>query len=245
MKLRLHSVATVLLVVSATACETQNTPGLEPISVHEMKSLLAPEPMGVRSDYFAEARTFRVFGVQPGDATHPGFVTIADTATWHARNVKVGDTMGRNIVVAALDTDRVEFRAAQQRWWVTVGQDFNLRVIQHAFDIAARDQGNHRWSVRPMLLNRVVERYGVGATGELVAWGSGEIALRLTDVRADGALARLGFQNGDLWLSVNGRPAQASDLQGVVAALTEPLGTPPTVAMARGPSRWVSTYTLQ
>jgi hypothetical protein len=102
-----------------------------------------------------------------------------------------------------------------------VGQDAPLRIIRHRFDLAATHQGRLLWRVKAGVVTQLRGRYGLGAEAEAVTVFP-EPALRLIHLQEDGALARLGFREGDLLFSVNGKRLAPGELGTLADQLAAP-----------------------
>ncbi len=221
-------------------------PSALPLGARELTRLVAPEPQALASEYRARLVTLRLFGTQgEGDKTS---ATLADTATWATFTYRVGELIGRSLQVTAVRGDAVEITdsVSGNVAVVKVGGELQVRLIEHDFDRAAVDHGQHQLSVRALVLARLLGRYGVGATTSEVAL-HGQPMQRLSTVSAGSALARLGLREGDLLvgMSVNGAAAAAVTPAALCAALTQPSNQVVMVTLVRGGTRFELSYTVE
>ncbi|ACL65434.1 conserved hypothetical protein [Anaeromyxobacter dehalogenans 2CP-1] len=190
-----------------------------PVSPAEVAALAAPEPASTPADYRARKVTLHVLGVQqPG--TPGAFATVADVATWETRDVRVGDAIGRNLVVRAIAADGVVTAEGAREVRLEVGRDVAVRVVEHAFDAAATPRGAHDLDVDPAVLARLRGAHGTGATGEVVVID--QPAVKLTAVDPRGVLAHLGLRQGDLLWRFDGQPVGPADLDRIATAVATP-----------------------
>lgn len=210
----------------------------------EIRTLARPEAGAAAADYRARAVTLRLYGTQgAGDAAS---ATLADTANWATRTYRVGETVGRNLTLAAVREDAIELTdtATGTRRTVRAGEELRVRVIEHAFDFAATPHGEHQWGVQAATLARLISRYGVGATGSEVSL-HGARMIRLSAVQPQSALARLGFRAGDLLVDVNGEPARADSPAALCQALSQASSQMVLVTVVRGGARFEIAYAVQ
>jgi hypothetical protein len=217
-----------LSVAALAACSTEPPPsvggGEVPqvgVSEAELATLLAPEPGAAAAEYEASTSRYRLFGVQLSEVRSESSATLADTSTWETRTLRVGELLGRNLRLTAITPEGVELRGPGELRRLAVGQDASLRLIRHRFDKAAVHQGRNHWKVDGEAVGGIRGRYGLGAQAEPVNVFL-EPAIRLSHVQESGLLARLGFQEGDLLLSMEGKPLSPEDL----GALADRLLTP-------------------
>ncbi len=209
-------------VLSACSTETPpREPGPGETSEAELSSLLAPEPWAAAAEYEAVPVRYRLFGVQLSEMPGESFATLADTATWETRNLRVGELLGRNLRVRAIRPEGLELEGAGAGQVLPVGTEATLRLIRHRFDTAAVHQGRHQWKVDSDALARIRDRYGLGARAEPVNVFS-EPALRLSQIQPGGVLSRLGLREGDLLFTLDGQGLSASALDTLVDRLAEP-----------------------
>lgn len=224
---------------------TPATPNLAPAPTErEIRTLARPEAGATAADYRARAVTLRLYGTQgAGDAAS---ATLADTANWATRTYRVGETVGRNLTLAAVREDAIELTdtATGTRRTVRAGEELRVRVIEHAFDFAATPHGEHQWGVQAATLARLVSRYGVGATGSEVSL-HGARMIRLSAVQPQSALARLGFRAGDLLVDVNGEPARADSPAALCQALSQASSQMVLVTVVRGGARFEIAYAIE
>jgi hypothetical protein len=221
-----------ICVATLAACSTEALPregGANEelhtgVSELELSALLAPEPGAAAADYEASTSRYRLFGVQISRVPAESFATLAETSTWATRNLHVGELLGRNLRVAAITPAGLQLTGTRGTWVLSVGQDAHLRVIRHRFDKAAVHQGRHRWKVDGGAVAQIRGRYGLGAQAEQVH-AFPEPALRLVHLQEGGVLARLGFREGDLLFSMNGKQLTPDDLGAMADQLAEPGST--------------------
>jgi hypothetical protein len=187
-----------------------------PVDAGEVRALALAEPDDPPSDYAARTVTLRVFGVQnPG--TPDAFATVADAGTWDTRDLRVGDAIGRNLVVRAVEPAALVLAEGAREVRLPVGADVAVRVVEHAFDRAVTVREGHARAVDARVLERVRARYGAGARGEVVtAFGP---ALKVMEVDPRGVIGRLGFEPGDLLQAFDGAPVAPGDLDRIAAAV--------------------------
>ena len=209
-----------------TACSSETLPRepetVEPgVSEAELSSLLAPEPRAAAAEYEAVPVRYRLFGVQLSEVPGESFATLADTATWETRNLRVGELLGRNLRVRAIRPEGLELEGSGAGRVLPVGKEATVRLIRHRFDTAAVHQGRHQWKVDSEALARIRDRYGLGARAEPVSQLS-EPALRLSHVQPGGVLPRLGLREGDLLFTLDGQPLGPGALGTLADRLAEP-----------------------
>jgi hypothetical protein len=216
--------AGALAACSSEPSPREAGPGEQPqhgVSEAELTSLLAPEPGTEVEEYQATYVRYRLFGVQLSQVPSESFATLADTATWETRNVRVSELLGRNLRVRAIRPDGLELEGAAGVRLLPVGKDVQVRLIRHRFDAAAVHQGRHWWSVDGQALARLRERYGLGAQAEQMHVFS-EPALKLSHVQPGGVLSRLGLREGELLFTLDGRPLTPSGLGTLADRLSQP-----------------------
>lgn len=217
-----------IIAVTLAACSAEGTPSGEQadesaqvnVSEAELSTLLAPEPGAAAAEYEASTLRYRLFGVQPSQVPGESFATLAETSTWETRNLRVGELLGRNLQVTAIVPEGVELRGPEGVGMLEVGRDARLRIVRHRFDRAAVHQGRHLWKVDGGAVAKIRDRYGLGAQAEQVDVFRGP-AIRLSQIQADGVLARLGFHDGDLILGLDGRPLRPHELGAIADRMVE------------------------
>lgn len=227
------------------AAATTSTP-----TEREVRALVRPESGAPATEYHSRAVTLRLFGTQ-GTSAGEGegaTATFADTANFATRSYQRGETLGRNLQVVAIADDRVEIVdvTSGARRTVLAGQDVNVRIIEHDFDGAAQDQGQHQWSVKGRLMSRLAARHGLGATTTVMTQPfAGFAGLKLETVDARGVLARLGLQAGDLLLAIDGNAANGPLLAGIPTRLAEAKSQVLLLTIARGGNIWEAAYVVE
>lgn len=197
--------------------------------------LLSPEPGAARDEYRHRTTELRVYGIQPGEPPGGPFATVADTSDWSARDLRVGDAVGRSLRVEAVDEEGVTLRsAAGGRLRLGVGEDVTVRRVVHRFDEAAIYLGKHRWQVDPGALADVRARYGTGASAVPLEPGVfADPGVRLVEVDASGLFGRLGFRVDDLLFTVDGAPVLSGELDAVADRLVGVDAKPLAIRMLR------------
>lgn len=237
--------------VMLTACSTEAPPRLEGpeedvhrgVSEQELSMLLAPEPGAAADDYEASVARYRLFGVQLSPVPGESFATLADTSSWAARNVHVGELLGRNLRVAAISEKGLELTGSGVLRVLAPGQEVRLRVIHHRFDKAAVDQGRHQWKVNGSAMAQILGRHGLGGQAEQVQVFS-RPALRLSHLQEGGVLARLGLREGDLLFSMDGKPLAPGEL-GILAERMSVPGSTVRLRVYREASFQELTYSVE
>jgi len=161
---KLYFFTCLLLVCLAAPAPAASQPAA-PISEADSARLAAPEPGAPAAEYRVRMATLRLLGTQGTGAT--ASATLADISSWNARTYTVGQTIGRGRKLVAAQADAVEIldSVSGARSSLSAGQELRVRLIDHVFDIAAVDHGQHQWTVSSALPARILERYGVGASG--------------------------------------------------------------------------------
>lgn len=221
------------------------------LTERDVARLAAPEPGATAADYRVRPVTLRLFGTQgSGDSAT---ATLADTSTWATQTYRLGQPLGRGLVLSAVREDAIELRDTVSGTVHTVraGADVATRLIEHSFDYAALDHGQHQWSVRAATLSQILTRYGVGATATEVTLGTTRAA-RLSVVRPGSALDRLGFKEGDLLVALDrglaGQPPSPSLLElpaALCARLSQPSSYAVVVTLIRGGARYDVAYAVE
>lgn len=214
-----------------------------PVTASEVKALTTPEPGAAPAQYQAKVVTLRLLGTQGEGAD--ASATLTDTTTWETHTYRLGETVGRNLKVAAVRESELELMAdgaAPQT--VRAGQDLQVRLVEHEFDTAAVDQGQHQWAVKAAVMSRLLIRYGVGASAVPIEY-AGLAGIKLGAVQAGSVLARLGFQQGDLLFELSGQPLTPQSLPALATAATQNKSQVFTVKMARGGALWERAYVVQ
>lgn len=230
-------------LLGLAACSNADAPAQPATAASQAQALIAPEPGAQPGEYQTREVTLRLLGTQGEGAT--ASATLTDTATFYTQTYRVGETIGRNLKVSAVRADAVELSApgaAAQR--IPAGGELRLRLVEHEFDRAAVEQGDHQWVVRAPVMARLFARYGVGAMAAPVEY-AGLPAVRLAAVQPGSALSRLGFAGGDLIFEYNGQPATAATPAALAADATQGRSQVLTVKMGRGGSLWERAYVVQ
>lgn len=221
-----------------------------PVTASEVRAMTAPEPGASPAEYRERRVTLRLLGTQ-GEGELAS-ATLTDTATWHARTYKLGETVGRSLKLAAITESAIELAGgpageltgdAPARK-VRVGEEVQLRLVEHDFDTAAVDKGEHQWTVRAAAMARLLGRYGVGATAAPIEF-AGLAGVKLGPVQPGSALARLGFQGGDLLFEVGGQPATPASLEALAAETTQSRSQVVTVKLGRGGALFERAYVVE
>lgn len=199
-------IAALLFALSLSSPNAQAAPAsTEPrLGERDLPGLAAPEPGAPAAEYRVRAVTLRLFGTQ-GEGSNAS-ATLADTATWVTRTYHKGEAIGRSLILSEVRKDAVEIRDTLSGavYLVPAGNEQRLRLVEHSFDYAVIAHGQHQSSVRSAALSRILSRYGAGATASEVRLPA-ERVMRLSAVQRSSALDRLGFQEGDLIVRVNGQ----------------------------------------
>ncbi|MFO0575791.1 MAG: hypothetical protein U1A78_17480 [Polyangia bacterium] len=241
----------VVLPSPARSAPTRGAIAAPTLTDRELARLAAPEPGAPAAEYRVRAVTLRLFGTQGTGAGKSA--TLADTATWATHTYTLGQTVGRSLVLSAVHEDTIELRDSLSGAVSTVraGADVAVKLVEHAFDFAAVDHGQHQWSVRAAVLGQILGRYGVGATATEVTLNNTRTA-RLSAVKPGSALARLGFQEGDLLVSVSrgisGQPLAGPLVElpaAMCAALSQPSSQTVLVTLLRGGQRFDLAYAVE
>jgi hypothetical protein len=170
----------------------------------DLARLAAPEPGAPAAEYRVRAVTLRLFGTQ-GEGPSAS-ATLADTASWVTRTYRKGESIGRSLILSEVRKDAAELRDTLSGavYLVPAGAEQRVRLVEHSFDYAVIDHGQHQSSVRAAALSRILSRYGTGATATEIRLHATRV-MRLSAVQRSSALDRLGFQEGDLIARVNGQ----------------------------------------
>jgi hypothetical protein len=232
-------------LLTLTACSTADVAPLPAtlVTPSEVTALPSPELGALPAQYQAKFVTLRLLGTQGEGAT--ASATLADTATWDTRTYQLGETVGRNLKLSAVRDSELELtEAGAAPRTVRAGQDLRVRVVEHEFDTAAVDQGQHQWAVKAAVMARLLARYGVGATATPIEF-AGLPGIKLGAVQPGSSLSRLGFHAGDLLFELNGQPATAQGLGQLATAATQSQSQVLTVKMARGGALWERAYVVE
>lgn len=203
------AIAALLSTLALSAPNAQAAPAVptEPprLSERDLSRLAAPEPGAPATEYRVRFVTLRLFGTQ-GEGESAS-ATLADTASWATRTYRKGEAIGRSLIVREVRKDAAEIRDSLSGavYLVPTGGEQRLRLVEHGSDFAAVDRGGHQISVHAAALSRILARYGAGATATEVRLHETR-TMRLSAVQRSSALHRLGFQEGDLIVRVNGQP---------------------------------------
>lgn len=226
--------------------------GLLPLS-SSPSALTQPEPGAAASEYTTRPVTLRLFGTSGVGADSPSgadesaaFATLADTATWATTNYHLGQVVGRGLRIVAISEDGIELSdslSGGARLRLRAGEDLTVRLVEHRFDRAVIDEGQHQFRLQGGSMKDLLATYGLGVTsGRMPAAFAGYRGLRLLRVGADGALARMGLQSGDRLLAIDGHAANAE----LLATLPERLSQPGVLLLtvARGGNVWEAAYVI-
>lgn len=235
-------------LLSLCACHADAPARADPAgpTASELHALSRPSADTTDADYSARTVTLRLFGTSgTGD---DAFATLADTATWQAGNYRIGDAVGSSLRILAVTQDGAQLRdlASGRAIRVAAGEDVTVRIIEHAFDRAAIDHGEHRWSVRADALARIVAQEGEGDAAVAMAQPfAGYQGVSLAHVRPTGLFARLGLHTGDLILAIDGEAATRESLAALRDDLRRPYAHTRMLTIARGGSVWEAQYTME
>lgn len=235
------------LLLGMTGCAGGKTTGdavqAAPVSEREVSSLFEREPGGTLGDYRAETQTVRLLGVQGEGAE--AFATVMDTVTFHTRNIPVGSLLGRNLKLSGLSLEGAEFAGSGgELSRARVGDPVTLRLVRHRFDDVRTDLGKHRFILQSQLLAEIHATYGAGAQT------SRETllpipALKLSRVDPKGALARIGFEEGDWVFSVDAVDVSNDDAAGLFARFAARTPGPVLVTVYRSGTSQTLSYQLE
>jgi hypothetical protein len=203
------------------------------VTEREVAALAVPEPSAPASEYSARAVTLRLFGTQ-GEG-RAAFATLADTATWDTNNVRVGETIGRGLKLVSVSESAIELldTTTATRRTVRSGEDLAVRVIEHEFDRAALESGEHVFHISARSLARVASRYGVGTTCEPVAFAD-RTPCQVAAVAKHSLADRLGLQAGDLLMTEDGEAVTPHNLSAILRSITESKSQSLQLTVARG-----------
>lgn len=220
-------------------------------------TLAQPEPGATATEYSVRAVTLRLFGTSgaaggpagAADETSAPFATLADTATWATTNYALGETIGRNLRLVAVFEDGIELvdsEAGGARLRLSAGEDLSVRLVEHRFDRAVIDEGQHQFVVNATGLAGLLASRGLGATlTRMEAAFAGYRGLALVRVDRRGALARLGLVSGDRLLAIDGEAATADGLAALQARLQATQPGSFLLTISRGGSVWEATYVVK
>lgn len=235
-------------LLTFSACSGAGEPNVTsasplPVTAGEVRAMAAPEPGAPPAEYQERRVTLRLLGTQGQGAL--ASATLADTATWHTRTYKLGETVGRNLKLAAIEESQIELTGGEVPVRkVRAGEDVQLRLIEHEFDTAAIDKGEHQWTVRAAAMARLLGRYGVGATATPIEY-AGLAGVKLGPVQPGSALGRLGLQQGDLLFEVGGQPATPASLEALAVETTHSRRQVVTVKLGRGGALFERAYVVE
>jgi hypothetical protein len=247
---RLFGRALLFTIAAAAGCSDAE-PAASPVNPpteREVQALGAPEAGAAATEYQSRLVTLRLFGTQGTSDGDAATATFADTANFATQSYRVGETLGRNLQVAAIHEDRVEVVdvTSGARRTILAGQDVNARLIDHDFDRAARDEGQHQWTVKGRVMARLAGRYGLGATTTAMEQPfAGYRGRRLGAVDRRGVFGRLGLKDGDLVLAIDGQAATESALLGIPARFVEAKSQVLLLTVARGGNIWEAAYVIE
>ena len=234
--------AALLTVSACSGAEVSSAPSTT-VTAGEVKALSAPEPGAAPAQYQAKVVTLRLLGTQGEGAA--ASATLADTTSWDTRTYRLGETVGRNLKIAAVRESELELSdGSATTQTVRAGEDLRVRVVEHEFDTAAVDQGQHQWTVKGAVMSRLLVRYGVGAAAAPVEF-AGLKGVKLGPVQAASVLARLGFQRGDLIFELGGQPVTPQSLTALATEASQSKSQVITVKMARGGALWERAYVVE
>lgn len=196
------------------------TPSKAPVTPDEVISFRGGESPTDTSDYGATDSAFRVYGIEAGDGTLAASATIAEVGVWTTRTFKVGDNIGRGLVVSKIDDSGVTLHGAHADVTMTVGVDTILRVIRHDHDVVAQPLGRHRFILSTVAAKAALETVPARPAAEAVTLYEKPM-LKLGDVAPNGLWASADFRKGDLIALVDGKPADDHTLDALETALTD------------------------
>lgn len=249
-----------------TSCQASDVDGVAPASADghgtltlrvSPSTLAQPEPGAAATEYSVRAVTLRLFGTSgavggsagAADETSAPFATLADTATWATTNYALGETIGRNLRLVAIFEDGIELadsEAGGARLRLSAGEDLSVRLVEHRFDRAVIDEGQHQLVVHGTGLAGLLASRGLGATlTRMEAAFAGYRGLALVRVDRRGALARLGLNSGDRLLAIDGEAATADGLAALQARLQSAQPGTFLLTIGRGGSVWEATYVVK
>lgn len=231
MKTQLVSLALVALpwVASCTGSDSASPE----VTQTEVAALAVPEQGALASEYVAHPTTFRLFGTQGQGAT--AFATLADTSSWDTSNIRVGETIGRNLQLVAVSDAGIELydSTTKERRTVRSGEDILVRVIEHEFDQAAVEGAEHVFHTHARSLARIEARYGIGTSCEPVSF-AGQTPCKVGVVSPSSLAALLGLKTGDLLLAADGSAVTPSNLHALLHRLSEEQSQSLQLSLARG-----------
>lgn len=172
------------------------------------------------TDYLASLVPYRLFGTHKGDGVRGPAAVIADAKTWATKTYRIGDTVGRGLVVAAVDEHTVTLRASAGSVVLSAGADKPIRFIAHKLDLAVRALGKQTYRIDLAALRQVATTVPPFEQADIY----GETALRLGPVAPDTLYAQADFQEGDLLATIDGAPI-GTDLERLHHALVDASGT--------------------
>jgi hypothetical protein len=233
-----------LSIMTLAACAGGEQAPLE-ITSQQVAALSLPEPGARPSEYHSRDVNFRLFGTQ-GAGSESASATLADTATWATETYAVGAVLGRNLQVAAVREGEVELldTTTQLRRIVRAGDELRVSLIEHELDRVALDHGNHQWSVKAQGMAKVAQRYGVGATATAIEY-AGLPGIKLSAVRRNSVLSRLGLVEGDLLLSYNGQAMTVSALTALATEVAQQHSQVVQLTIVRGGSFMETSYVIE
>ncbi|MBX3226733.1 MAG: hypothetical protein KIT84_39065 [Labilithrix sp.] len=199
----------------------KNLPGRKksarPVTRDEVLTPRGGDESAEPADYSATESAFRLYGVEPGDGVLPASATIAEVGVWQTRNYKVGDSIGRGLVVTKIDESGVTLHGARADVTMAIGADVDLRVIRHDHDVAAQPLGRHRFVVNPLAARAALETAPARPAAEEVTLYEMSM-LKLGAVDPAGLWAAADFREGDLISAVDGA---APTLDAIETGLTD------------------------
>lgn len=205
-------------VTQATPADTPDR--VAPVAPSEVIAPRGDENDVDPTDYLASLVPYRLFGTHKGDGVRGPAAVIADAKTWATRTYRIGDTVGRGLVVAAVDEHTVTLRAAAGSVVLSAGADRPIRFIAHKLDLAVRALGKQTYRIDLVALRQVATTVPPFEQADIY----GETVLRLGAVAPDTLYAQADFQEGDLVATVGGQPVGA-DLERLHHALVDAQGT--------------------
>jgi len=235
------------VLLGAVSCSDAETPNDQPTE-REARALVNAEPGAAATEYRSRNVTLRLFGTQAADDEGSAFATLADTTTFATQNYRLGETIGRNLKLYAIRDSGIELVDVVTGMHRTVeaGQDFTARIIEHDFDRAALDQGQHQWTVKGRSMARLAARYGLGSTVVPMERAFGDWqGVKLGAVDRRGVLGRLGLIEGDLLLAIDGREASVATTAALSGRFAEQQSQVLLLTIARGGNIWEAAYVVE
>lgn len=228
-----------------TAPPTTLEPGERQITPDELESIIDPIPEAGIDSYRALAITYRSYGSNMEALS----AVVTRTDLWQSQTVHVGDTLARNLRVVAINPDSVTLEnGSGEQLSLPTNQDVTIDAINHDIDVAVRAELGHRYTVTAPYLAQANQLVGLGADAfseHIDQLGHG--ALQITSIDKGGVIDRLGFEKGDIIVTINGQPADqgAGSLNQLVRLLASGGERIVQVEMVRGPDAITTTYVVK